>query len=715
MANEYLKPQIPLKDLNSENYFYPLTTLDQIIIGNSRLSAYLQENDGKLIFNNIDEDSVGGSIKLDGITINRTLFVENDSLLSSENIFINNSSLAINKTSITDGYNFEVNGNSYLNGDLNISGKVIGFLQEDNINWGGKEGQNTMGPLDYALNDYTRGNVWAGINPAAIKIEFSTDNGSTWTEHTGDYSTLKKQLFTTYGYLRLVQSGDVSVDSKTQVKVTLTIKGNSVYTELKKIHIGLSTNYSSECKVTIKGAKGASITTFDQIICENVGLSGWSGWNSISCNCTIGSNDGQIGALQFIFSHTSIASDRLANGLTINSIRGYGQYHWSYPSNMSRTDKDYWYDENLIMHVNTGLTIQNDNSNNAWDALLYVKNNSNSDWSIKIAKSTYNYGLYVEGTGTDLLKIGTNNIFNVGNGNVQINGTTKHNGVVYFANGTSYFINNSAIGYLADFRVDQTRLVSNWLGFYASVNAGGNRYGYIQADVNRMRFRKENGAQGSISYDFAGHIYNSAEYISGADNGFRIKSVILRVDGSHFYFLIGTANTPGNNWNSLRPFYFNLSNGYSYHTRAYQAVWNDYAEFRQGDTIEPGRVVIEQKNGIMTMAQERLVPGAKIISDTYGQAMGETKKAKTPIAVSGRVLVYPFKDRNEYELGAAVCAAPGGTVDIMTREEIREYPERIIGTVSEIPTYTVWHAGGSVKDGPTEEIKVNGRIWVYVR
>jgi len=28
MANEYLKPQIPLKDLNSENYFYPLTTLD---------------------------------------------------------------------------------------------------------------------------------------------------------------------------------------------------------------------------------------------------------------------------------------------------------------------------------------------------------------------------------------------------------------------------------------------------------------------------------------------------------------------------------------------------------------------------------------------------------------------------------------------------------------------------------------------------------------
>lgn len=30
MANQYLKPQIPLKDLNSEDYFYPLTTLDQV-------------------------------------------------------------------------------------------------------------------------------------------------------------------------------------------------------------------------------------------------------------------------------------------------------------------------------------------------------------------------------------------------------------------------------------------------------------------------------------------------------------------------------------------------------------------------------------------------------------------------------------------------------------------------------------------------------------
>ena len=41
MANEYLKPQIPLKDLNSENYFYPLTTLDQVQkVDGSRVQEY---------------------------------------------------------------------------------------------------------------------------------------------------------------------------------------------------------------------------------------------------------------------------------------------------------------------------------------------------------------------------------------------------------------------------------------------------------------------------------------------------------------------------------------------------------------------------------------------------------------------------------------------------------------------------------------------------
>lgn len=146
--------------------------------------------------------------------------------------------------------------------------------------------------------------------------------------------------------------------------------------------------------------------------------------------------------------------------------------------------------------------------------------------------------------------------------------------------------------------------------------------------------------------------------------------------------------------------------------KVYGAVWNDYVEYRQADTISPGYVFHECSDGIMRRSTKRLESGCKISSDTYGFAIGKTDVAETPIAVSGRVLVYPYKDKNEYELGAAVCSAPGGTVDIMTREEIKEYPERIIGTVSEIPTYEIWKGGTGSEDS---NIKVDGRIWVYIK
>ena len=137
------------------------------------------------------------------------------------------------------------------------------------------------------------------------------------------------------------------------------------------------------------------------------------------------------------------------------------------------------------------------------------------------------------------------------------------------------------------------------------------------------------------------------------------------------------------------------------------AAWNDYAEYRRSDRVEPGRVVIEGEFGIMKQSTERLQPGANIVSDTYGFTLGDTEDCQTPIAVAGRVLAYPYEDRETYPLGAAVCSGPNGTVSLMTREEIINYPERIVGTVSEIPNYETW--------GPNKDVKVNGRIWIKVR
>lgn len=141
--------------------------------------------------------------------------------------------------------------------------------------------------------------------------------------------------------------------------------------------------------------------------------------------------------------------------------------------------------------------------------------------------------------------------------------------------------------------------------------------------------------------------------------------------------------------------------------QVYGAVWNDYAEYRQiKEYIQPGYCVIETGKGDLIKSSERLQPGANIVSDTFGFAIGETEQTKTPLAVSGRVLAYPYEDRDSYQAGDPVCSGPNGTISKMTREEVREYPERIIGTVSEIPDYEVWGTGN---------VKVNNRIWIKVK
>lgn len=246
-----------------------------------------------------------------------------------------------------------------------------------------------------------------------------------------------------------------------------------------------------------------------------------------------------------------------------------------------------------------------------------------------------------------------------------------------------------------------------WIVYYNTTN---DRISLNAANVNN-----------NVNVAISGSCGATGEFISTTSQGFRLihnnRAVFWHWNGStpQFYLMFTDAGSPYGSWNSARPFYVNASTYYSYFTRAYNAVWNDYAEFRIGDTTEPGYCVTETTSGVMTKTTERLQAGAKVISDTYGTAMGETKTAKTPIAVSGRVLAYPYRDRTEYPLGAAVCAAPDGTVDLMTREEIMTYPERIVGTVSEIPDYEKWHCGGDVERGPADEVDVNGRIWIYVK
>lgn len=139
--------------------------------------------------------------------------------------------------------------------------------------------------------------------------------------------------------------------------------------------------------------------------------------------------------------------------------------------------------------------------------------------------------------------------------------------------------------------------------------------------------------------------------------------------------------------------------------------WNDYAEYRQCAEREAGRVVQEVGDDSLVVTTKRLDHFVGVISDTWGFCQGETKKAKTPIAVAGRVLAYPYEDRNTYMPGDCVCSAPNGTVSKMTREEIMMYPDRIVGTVSCVPDYERW--GDPEND--RGDVEVDGRIWINIK
>lgn len=192
------------------------------------------------------------------------------------------------------------------------------------------------------------------------------------------------------------------------------------------------------------------------------------------------------------------------------------------------------------------------------------------------------------------------------------------------------------------------------------------------------------------------------------------------------YFNYRDADSDGTGTAQQVTYYFQnyaaTTNGIIKAGQVHNAVWNDFAEFRESKETEPGRVLISNGKGQMILSNQRLVAGAKIITDTFGCSVGESDTQKTPLGVAGRVLAYTYQPRENYKVGDCVCSAPNGTIDIMTRDEIKQYPDRIIGIVDEVPVYEKWEQyQTSNKEGEESvtsklvDVEVKGRIWIYVR
>lgn len=145
-----------------------------------------------------------------------------------------------------------------------------------------------------------------------------------------------------------------------------------------------------------------------------------------------------------------------------------------------------------------------------------------------------------------------------------------------------------------------------------------------------------------------------------------------------------------------------------YANEVYGGVWQDYAEYREVNQytkklLVSGNCIVECGNDLVTPSTKRLQKAPRIISDTYGMAIG--KSDGVPVAVSGRVLAYTDKDKYKFKVGDPVCSGKNGTVSKMSRLECILFPDRILGVVSCIPEYTEW--------GP-KNISVKNRIWINV-
>ena len=244
-----------------------------------------------------------------------------------------------------------------------------------------------------------------------------------------------------------------------------------------------------------------------------------------------------------------------------------------------------------------------------------------------------------------------------------------------------------------------------------------------------------------------GAVNKAGDTMTGNLLGSKINTLGNTTIGNHWYKLyIGGATTSSNAINSANPliefsntdrsqygqlvytdydsvrapdgltWVGNQANSWFQAPRVFGAVWNDYAEYRETkEDIQPGRCVVETGKGDLILSTERLQGGCEIVSDTFGFAIGETKTCKTPTACTGRVLAYLYEDNNLAKPGEPVCSGPDGTVSLMTHEEEKEWPSRIIGTISEIPNYEEWEYGSADINGNKNKLKVDGRVWIRIR
>lgn len=228
---------------------------------------------------------------------------------------------------------------------LSLSGTTfkVQNVPEAELTWGGKNLSGSYGPIDAAMIEPLGANRFAFLKAAGLTIEYSTDDGSNWTDY-GATDAQKTGLFGIGQSFVLGKHSTAGTNTiNDQLRITIATSAAKIYTILNKIAIYMSTS-GNTVEVKIEKALESTPTTFSTHL-DWTGISGWSGWNilNISDITTYGNNaTSQYGRIRFVFRQTAVRTN--SSSASISRIMGFGGVGWTVPSNMARNGHLYSYD-----------------------------------------------------------------------------------------------------------------------------------------------------------------------------------------------------------------------------------------------------------------------------------------------------------------------------------------------------------------------------------
>ncbi len=235
--------------------------------------------------------------------------------VACDSLSINTTGNAATATKLATARKIDITGGiaateQNFDGSSNINIPVTS-INENYLTWGSGK-QQVAGPMDMAIANYLNANRLSFMPAKNIKVYYSDNGDSTmplWKDYglTDDQkvSLVTTDLGTTL-YMGKKTNGKQTA-GRDFLRVEITAENGNLYFSLKKIMLQISTNGAAGCYVIVEKKMNGS-STFSNI--GKYAISGWSGWNAITCNSYMGgSSTSSINTMRLTFGFDSYTTN----------------------------------------------------------------------------------------------------------------------------------------------------------------------------------------------------------------------------------------------------------------------------------------------------------------------------------------------------------------------------------------------------------------------